>query len=138
MSAQGIDWHSIRTSAQPPFVPHLSSITDTAYFPVDELADVPEEPTPSLSTGAWHGNARSDVASPTQSEREREREKQRGKGGTRVGLMRRAMEAQDLWTTRTWTGTLRLWVTRTSATITSPVATSSERTLLCACACVRV
>jgi protein-serine/threonine kinase len=84
MSAQGIDWHSIRTSAQPPFVPHLSSITDTAYFPVDELADVPEEPTPSLSTGAWHRNARSDVASPTQSEREREREAE-GEGGDACG-----------------------------------------------------
>ena len=57
---QGIDWASIRSSP-PPFVPHLSSITDTAYFPVDELADVPDDPTPSLGNGtstARHGRDR--------------------------------------------------------------------------------
>lgn len=40
---QGIDWDNIR-STRPPFIPQLKSITDTAYFPVDELADVPNEP----------------------------------------------------------------------------------------------
>lgn len=35
-----------------PFVPRLRSITDTSYFPTDELEQVPEEPTGGDSTGA--------------------------------------------------------------------------------------
>lgn len=32
----GVDWDSIR-HIDAPFVPHLKSITDTSYFPTDEL-----------------------------------------------------------------------------------------------------
>ena len=40
----GVNWGSIRT-IEAPFVPRLRSITDTSYFPTDELEQVPEEPT---------------------------------------------------------------------------------------------
>ncbi|EJD01242.1 AGC/NDR protein kinase [Fomitiporia mediterranea MF3/22] len=40
----GVDWDIIR-QIDAPFVPHLRSITDTSYFPTDELQQVPEEPT---------------------------------------------------------------------------------------------
>ena len=39
----GVDWESIRL-IDAPFVPRLRSITDTSYFPTDELEQVPEEP----------------------------------------------------------------------------------------------
>ncbi|KAJ1536607.1 Serine/threonine-protein kinase, partial [Nowakowskiella sp. JEL0078] len=39
----GIDWSSIRKSRSP-FVPNLRSITDTSYFPTDELVDIQDEP----------------------------------------------------------------------------------------------
>lgn len=39
----GVDWATIR-QIDAPFVPHLRSITDTSYFPTDELPQVPEEP----------------------------------------------------------------------------------------------
>lgn len=39
----GVDWVAIR-QIEAPFVPHLRSITDTSYFPTDELQQVPEEP----------------------------------------------------------------------------------------------
>lgn len=39
----GIDWDHIRETAAP-FIPNLKSITDTHYFPVDELEQVPEQP----------------------------------------------------------------------------------------------
>ncbi|RXK42351.1 AGC/NDR/NDR protein kinase [Tremella mesenterica] len=39
----GVDWASIR-EIDAPFVPHLRSITDTSYFPTDELDQVPEIP----------------------------------------------------------------------------------------------
>lgn len=32
----GVDWNTIR-QIDAPFVPHLKSITDTSYFPTDEL-----------------------------------------------------------------------------------------------------
>jgi len=38
-----MDWHTIR-SMKAPFVPKLVSITDTSYFPVDELQDIPNDP----------------------------------------------------------------------------------------------
>ncbi|KAL0949538.1 hypothetical protein HGRIS_009587 [Hohenbuehelia grisea] len=38
----GVDWETIR-SIDAPFVPHLRSITDTSYFPTDELNQAPEE-----------------------------------------------------------------------------------------------
>ncbi|KAJ6539372.1 kinase-like domain-containing protein [Mycena capillaripes] len=38
----GVDWNTLR-SIDAPFVPHLRSITDTSYFPVNELDQVPEE-----------------------------------------------------------------------------------------------
>ncbi|KAJ7700121.1 AGC/NDR protein kinase [Mycena rosella] len=38
----GVDWATLR-NIDAPFVPHLRSITDTSYFPVNELDQVPEE-----------------------------------------------------------------------------------------------
>ncbi|KAK7061741.1 AGC/NDR protein kinase [Favolaschia claudopus] len=38
----GVDWATLR-SIDAPFVPHLRSLTDTSYFPVNELEQVPEE-----------------------------------------------------------------------------------------------
>jgi protein-serine/threonine kinase len=37
----GIDWDNIR-ECEPPFVPQLRSITDTAYFPTEDLEQVPQ------------------------------------------------------------------------------------------------
>ncbi|CAK5263042.1 unnamed protein product [Mycena citricolor] len=37
-----VDWGTLR-SIDSPFVPHLRSITDTSYFPTDQLEQVPEE-----------------------------------------------------------------------------------------------
>ncbi|KAF7432976.1 Serine/threonine-protein kinase [Pleurotus ostreatus] len=51
----GVDWDTIR-SIDAPFVPHLRSITDTSYFPTDELEQVPEE------APAATGNAAKDLA----------------------------------------------------------------------------
>ncbi|KIR28157.1 AGC/NDR/NDR protein kinase [Cryptococcus deuterogattii R265] len=39
----GVDWATIR-EIDAPFVPHLRSITDTSYFPTDELDQVPDIP----------------------------------------------------------------------------------------------
>lgn len=39
----GVDWDTIRR-IDAPFVPSLRSITDTSYFPTDELDQVPETP----------------------------------------------------------------------------------------------
>lgn len=38
----GCDWENLRYIA-PPFVPALSSITDTTYFPTDELENVSDQ-----------------------------------------------------------------------------------------------
>ena len=38
----GCDWDNLRYIA-PPFVPALSSITDTTYFPTDELGNLPDQ-----------------------------------------------------------------------------------------------
>ncbi|KAG5654374.1 hypothetical protein H0H81_003832 [Sphagnurus paluster] len=38
----GADWNSLR-HIEPPFVPHLQSITDTSYFPTDDLGNMPEQ-----------------------------------------------------------------------------------------------
>jgi hypothetical protein len=35
----GVDWNTIR-QIDAPFVPHLRSVTDTSYFPTDELDQV--------------------------------------------------------------------------------------------------
>ncbi|TFK55732.1 AGC/NDR protein kinase [Heliocybe sulcata] len=47
----GVDWATIR-HIDAPFVPHLRSITDTSYFPTDELEQVPEEPQGADASGA--------------------------------------------------------------------------------------
>lgn len=39
----GVDWDAIR-EIDAPFVPHLRSMTDTTYFPTDELEAVPDQP----------------------------------------------------------------------------------------------
>jgi protein-serine/threonine kinase len=51
----GVDWDTIR-QIESPFIPRLRSITDTSYFPTDELEQVPEE----FSTEA--GDASKDLA----------------------------------------------------------------------------
>jgi len=38
----GADWNSLR-QIEPPFVPHLQSITDTSYFPTDDFGNVGEQ-----------------------------------------------------------------------------------------------
>jgi len=38
----GADWDSLRYIA-PPFVPALQSITDTSYFPTDDLGNMPDQ-----------------------------------------------------------------------------------------------
>lgn len=38
----GADWDSLRFIA-PPFVPALQSITDTSYFPTDDLGNMPDQ-----------------------------------------------------------------------------------------------
>ncbi|KAI0773351.1 kinase-like protein [Irpex lacteus] len=47
----GVNWNQIR-QIDAPFIPRLKSITDTSYFPTDELEQVPEEPVSSDSAGA--------------------------------------------------------------------------------------
>jgi len=47
----GVDWVAIR-NIEAPFVPRLRSITDTSYFPTDELDQVPDEPAGGDTTGA--------------------------------------------------------------------------------------
>ena len=47
----GVDWNSIR-NIEAPFIPRLRSITDTSYFPTDELDQVPDEPVGGDTTGA--------------------------------------------------------------------------------------
>ena len=37
----GIDWGNLRHQ-RAPFIPQLTSITDTSYFPTEELSNVPE------------------------------------------------------------------------------------------------
>ncbi|KAI7943573.1 hypothetical protein MJO28_011101 [Puccinia striiformis f. sp. tritici] len=39
----GIDWSTIQ-NIEASFVPHLKLVTDTSYFPTDDLGDVPNEP----------------------------------------------------------------------------------------------
>ncbi|KAM0750227.1 kinase-like protein [Meredithblackwellia eburnea MCA 4105] len=41
----GVDWTTIR-NIESPFIPHLRSLTDTSYFPTEDLNDVPEQPMP--------------------------------------------------------------------------------------------
>ncbi|KAJ8519834.1 hypothetical protein ONZ45_g3271 [Pleurotus djamor] len=38
----GADWNSLRM-IEPPFVPRLQSITDTSYFPTDDLGNLPNQ-----------------------------------------------------------------------------------------------
>lgn len=39
---RGVDFSALR-SIRAPFVPHLTSITDTSYFPTEDLAGVPQD-----------------------------------------------------------------------------------------------
>ena len=47
----GVNWASIR-NIEAPFIPRLRSITDTSYFPTEELEQVPDEPVGGDTTGA--------------------------------------------------------------------------------------
>ncbi|KAK2466231.1 hypothetical protein APHAL10511_001873 [Amanita phalloides] len=46
----GVDWNTIR-QIDAPFIPHLRSVTDTSYFPTEDLDQAPEE-TPAESSAA--------------------------------------------------------------------------------------
>ena len=39
VALQGADWSSLR-HIEPPFVPRLQSMTDTSYFPTDDLGEL--------------------------------------------------------------------------------------------------
>ena len=45
-----MDWDAIR-DIDAPFVPHLRSITDTSYFPTEDLENVPEHPVGADTSG---------------------------------------------------------------------------------------
>ncbi|GAA5893101.1 hypothetical protein JCM5296_003073 [Sporobolomyces johnsonii] len=45
----GVDWSTIR-NIESPFIPQLRSLTDTSYFPTEDLGDVPEQPVGSEGT----------------------------------------------------------------------------------------
>ena len=47
----GVNWTGIR-NIDAPFIPRLRSITDTSYFPTDELEQVPDEPVGGDTAGA--------------------------------------------------------------------------------------
>jgi protein-serine/threonine kinase len=47
----GVNWDTLRF-IDPPMVPHLKSITDTSYFPTEELEDVSEDLQPVEGVGA--------------------------------------------------------------------------------------
>ncbi|KAI0771643.1 kinase-like protein [Trametes elegans] len=47
----GVDWQGIR-NIEAPFIPRLRSITDTSYFPTEELEQVPDEPVSGDAAGA--------------------------------------------------------------------------------------
>jgi protein-serine/threonine kinase len=38
----GFQWDTVRQATSSPHVPQLKSITDTSYFPLDELDSIPE------------------------------------------------------------------------------------------------
>ncbi|KAG8779231.1 Serine/threonine-protein kinase [Serendipita sp. 397] len=48
---QGYKWAAIR-DIDAPFVPHLRSITDTSYFPTDDLESVPDQPSGADTSGS--------------------------------------------------------------------------------------
>ncbi|TPX35875.1 hypothetical protein SmJEL517_g01676 [Synchytrium microbalum] len=51
---RGIDWQLLRRT-RAPFIPELKSITDTSYFPTEELAGVPDQVMMSVDQGANMG-----------------------------------------------------------------------------------
>lgn len=57
----GVDWNTIR-QIDAPFVPHLRSVTDTSYFPTDELHqeidNVPADPGAAGKDLAFLGSAK--------------------------------------------------------------------------------
>jgi protein-serine/threonine kinase len=52
---RGVDWGTVRQS-EAPFVPELKSITDTSYFPTEELQDIPEAVLTAGNTGGNGGD----------------------------------------------------------------------------------
>ncbi|POY76515.1 hypothetical protein BMF94_0356 [Rhodotorula taiwanensis] len=51
----GVDWTTIR-NIESPFIPQLRSLTDTSYFPTEDLNDVPEQPTGADASAAGVDN----------------------------------------------------------------------------------
>ncbi|BGP49803.1 Serine/threonine-protein kinase [Rhodotorula kratochvilovae] len=50
----GVDWATIR-NIESPFIPQLRSLTDTSYFPTEDLNDVPEQPSPNAGDAGGGG-----------------------------------------------------------------------------------
>lgn len=60
----GADWDSLRY-IDPPFVPALQSITDTSYFPTDDLGNLPDQLETTQSLGSEQDLAFIGYAHPT-------------------------------------------------------------------------
>jgi len=58
---RGINWNTLR-STRPPFVPVLQSITDTSYFPTNELMDVPQQVNPISENIDYNKSPEKDLA----------------------------------------------------------------------------
>lgn len=52
----GVDWNTLR-DIEAPFKPQLQSITDTSYFPTDELENVPDAPAVAAMMAQQQSNA---------------------------------------------------------------------------------
>ncbi|KAI8325367.1 kinase-like protein [Martensiomyces pterosporus] len=57
----GVDWSSLRTRTRPPWIPPLSSITDTSHFPTDEI-DQNSSPFDSVAPVAESSEPQKDLA----------------------------------------------------------------------------
>lgn len=54
----GVNWETLRSEPSP-YVPQLTSITDTSHFPIEELGGVPEAVDTSMQPGSYPHKGRS-------------------------------------------------------------------------------